>query len=85
MSFHTSSKKQPPYSFNRHVDTRTVWCDQMMGSMTDNVLHRTKNSMLIVRGQGKADPEPDIELETIIVPVDGSRLGEQVATRCGLG
>ena len=26
----------------------------------------------------KGDPEPDIELETIIVPVDGSRLGEQV-------
>ena len=34
--------------------------------------------MLIVRGHGKGDPEPDIELETIIVPVDGSRLGEQV-------
>ena len=50
----------------------------MMGSVTDNVLHHTKNSMLIVRGQGKADPEPDIELETIIVPVNGSRMGEQV-------
>jgi nucleotide-binding universal stress UspA family protein len=49
-----------------------------MGSVTDNVLHHTKNSMLIVRGHGKGDPEPDIELETIIVPVDGSRLGEQV-------
>jgi len=50
----------------------------LMGSVTDNVLHHTKNSMLIVRGHGKGDPEPDIELETIIVPVDGSRMGEQV-------
>jgi len=49
-----------------------------MGSVADNVLHHTKNSMLIVRGHGKGDPEPDIELEPIIVPVDGSRLGEQV-------
>jgi nucleotide-binding universal stress UspA family protein len=49
-----------------------------MGSVTENVLHHTKNSMLIVRGHGKGDPEPDTELETIIVPVDGSKLGEQV-------
>ena len=49
-----------------------------MGSVTENVLHHNKNSMLIVRGHGKGDLEPDTELETIIVPVDGSKLGDQV-------
>ena len=49
-----------------------------MSSVTENVLHHTKNSMLIVRGHGKGDPESDTELETIIVPVDGSKWGEQV-------
>ncbi|MBC8279395.1 MAG: universal stress protein [Chloroflexi bacterium] len=50
----------------------------LMGSVTDNVLHHTKNPMLIVRGRGKGEPEPDSGLETIIVPVDGSGLGEEV-------
>lgn len=50
----------------------------LMGSVTDNVLHHTKNSMLIVRSHGKDNPESDIKLGTIIVPVDGSGSGEQV-------
>ena len=34
--------------------------------------------MLIVRGHQEGDPEPDTNLEPIIVPVDGSSLAEQV-------
>ena len=48
----------------------------VMGSVTDRVLHSTKNPMLIVRGNQVG--EPDTNLETIIVPVDGSSLSEQV-------
>jgi nucleotide-binding universal stress UspA family protein len=50
----------------------------LMGSVTDKVLHSTKNPMLIVRGRQEGDPEPDTNLETIIVPVDGSSLAERV-------
>ena len=50
----------------------------LMGSMTDRVLHATKNPMLIVHGRQEGEPEPDTNLETIIVPVDGSSLSEQV-------
>ena len=50
----------------------------LMGSVTDRVLHAIKNPMLIVRGRHEGEPEPDTNLETIIVPVDGSSLAEQV-------
>ncbi|MCH9017073.1 MAG: universal stress protein [Chloroflexi bacterium] len=50
----------------------------VLGSVTDKVLHATKNPMLIVRGRQEGDPGPDTILETIIVPVDGSSLAEQV-------
>ncbi len=48
----------------------------VMGSVTDKVLHSIKNPMLIVRGGNEG--EPDTNLETIIVPVDGSSLAEEV-------
>ena len=50
----------------------------LMGSATDNVLHHTKNPMLIVRGHRDGEPALDTNLETIIVPLDGSPLAEQV-------
>ncbi|MDA1128067.1 MAG: universal stress protein [Chloroflexi bacterium] len=34
--------------------------------------------MLIVRGNHEGDPEPDADLKTIVVPVDGSPLAESV-------
>ncbi len=48
----------------------------VMGSVTDKVLHSIKNPMLIVRGGQEG--EADTNLETIIVPVDGSSLAEEV-------
>ena len=50
----------------------------LMGSITDKVLHHTKNAMLIFREHRDGDPEPDTKLETIIVPLDGSPTAEQV-------
>ena len=50
----------------------------LMGSITDNVLHHTKNPMLIVRGKNDGDAELNSNLDMIIVPVDGSPLAEGV-------
>lgn len=50
----------------------------LMGSVTDKVLHHTKNPMLIFREHREGDTEPDTKLETIIVPLDGSPTAEQV-------
>ncbi len=50
----------------------------LMGSVTNKVLHSTKNPMLIIRSHIGGNPEGSAKLETIIVPVDGSSLAEQV-------
>jgi len=50
----------------------------LLGSITDNVLHHTKNPMLVVRGDHVGDAELNTNLDTIIVPVDGSPLAEGV-------
>ena len=50
----------------------------VMGSVTDKVLHSMKNRMLIIRSQIGGNPEAGENLDTIIVPVDGSSLAEQV-------
>jgi nucleotide-binding universal stress UspA family protein len=50
----------------------------LMGSVTDNVLHHTKNPMLIFRTHQEGEPESDTNLETIIVPLDGSPLAEEI-------
>jgi len=46
----------------------------MLGSVTDKVLQATHNPMLIIR-TGKQSAEA--ELETLVVPLDGSSLAEQ--------
>jgi nucleotide-binding universal stress UspA family protein len=50
----------------------------LLGSVTDKVLHATESPMLIVRPRdgGKAPAEP--RLKTVIVPLDGSSMAEQV-------
>jgi nucleotide-binding universal stress UspA family protein len=47
----------------------------VMGSVTDRVLHATVNPMLVVRAKEEAEV-PAEKIETIIVPLDGSLLGE---------
>ena len=48
-----------------------------MGSVTDKVLHAVDAPLLVVRSK-EGSPEARIELGTIIVPLDGSALSEQV-------
>lgn len=51
----------------------------MMGSVTNKVLQGTENPMLIVRPH-EGEPPREVELDTIIVPLDGSSLSEQSLT-----
>lgn len=49
----------------------------LMGSVTNKVLRATVNPMLLVRA--KSDPpKPNPELRTVIVPLDGSSVAEEV-------
>jgi nucleotide-binding universal stress UspA family protein len=48
----------------------------VMGSVTSKVLQGTKNPMLVVRPDEK-NPPAEVNLDTIIVPLDGSALSEQ--------
>jgi nucleotide-binding universal stress UspA family protein len=50
----------------------------LLGSVTDNVLRHTKNPMLIDHGHREGEPESDTNLSTIIIPMDGSPMAEEV-------
>lgn len=50
----------------------------VMGSVTDKVLHGSAAAHLIVRAVPEDEKPTDFALNTIIVPVDGSALAEQV-------
>lgn len=50
----------------------------LLGSVTDKVLHTTTTPLLMVRDYDEAHPPEAVKFETIIVPLDGSALGEQV-------
>lgn len=50
----------------------------VMGSVTDKVLHGSGSTLLIVRGVPEEESKTEAALKTIIVPVDGSSLAEQV-------
>ena len=49
----------------------------MLGSVADEVLHSTKNALLLVRTTGDAPAETS-GLKSLIVPLDGSALAETV-------
>jgi nucleotide-binding universal stress UspA family protein len=48
------------------------------GSVTDKVLQTTTNPLLLVRSSDKPVSDSEIALKSIIVPLDGSELAEQV-------
>jgi nucleotide-binding universal stress UspA family protein len=48
------------------------------GSVTDKVIHTTINPLLIVRSSDKPPSEEEIAIKSIIVPLDGSELAEQI-------
>ena len=50
----------------------------VFGSVTDRVLHATTTPLLIVRSREEEAPTPGTTLKTVIVPLDGSEMAEQV-------
>jgi nucleotide-binding universal stress UspA family protein len=63
----------------------------LLGRVAQKVLQAAKNPLLLIRPQDSASPDNEVRLESIIVPLDGSRLAEQIfphvvhlATKLGL-
>jgi nucleotide-binding universal stress UspA family protein len=50
----------------------------LLGSVTDKVLHATVSPLLIVRSRDEGKEPAEVHLKTVIVPLDGSPLAEQV-------
>ena len=50
----------------------------VFGSVTDRVLHTTTSPLLVVRSHEEENAFPDTALKTVIVPLDGSDMAEQV-------
>jgi hypothetical protein len=50
----------------------------LLGSVTDKVLLATTTPLLIVRSSEPPNPISEVQLKTVIVPLDGSVLAEQV-------
>jgi nucleotide-binding universal stress UspA family protein len=50
----------------------------LLGSVTDKVLLATTTPLLIVRSTEPLNPMSEVQLKTVIVPLDGSVLAEQV-------
>jgi nucleotide-binding universal stress UspA family protein len=50
----------------------------LLGRVARKVLQAAKNPLLLIRPQDGAPPASDVRLGTIIVPLDGSRLAEQI-------
>lgn len=49
----------------------------LLGSVAEKVLHATTNHLLLVRSAGAA-PGGEARLNTVLIPLDGSALGEKV-------
>ncbi len=50
----------------------------VLGSVADQVLHATKAPLLLLRSQDEETPPYEASLASVIVPLDGSFLAEQV-------
>lgn len=49
----------------------------LLGSTTDKVLHATSQPVLVVRSRDQQKVKPEVKLNSICVPLDGSTLAEQ--------
>jgi nucleotide-binding universal stress UspA family protein len=50
----------------------------LLGSVTDKVLRATTNPLLLVRAYDQENPPEAVKLQSIIVPLDGSSIAEQI-------
>jgi len=55
----------------------------LRGSVTDKILHVTKDPLLIVRAKSGPSRPAEANIKTIIVPLDGSALAEQILPHAG--
>lgn len=50
----------------------------LRGSTTEKVVAAAANPLLVIRSREQAEPKADVRVGTIMMPLDGSRLAEQV-------
>ena len=50
----------------------------VLGSVTDKVLCSTRSPLLLIRPCEQKEPNLEVKLESVVVPLDGSHLAEQV-------
>jgi nucleotide-binding universal stress UspA family protein len=50
----------------------------VMGSISDKVMHATTEPLLLVRARKEDEFSPQVSLQTLIVPLDGSDLAEEI-------
>ncbi|PZC46868.1 MAG: Nucleotide-binding universal stress protein, UspA family [Chloroflexi bacterium] len=72
----TAALKQPNTLIAISTHGRSGLTRWTLGSVTDRVVHSTKAPLLIIRSRDEDQPA-EATLTTVIVPLDGSGLGEQ--------
>jgi len=70
--------KEPATLITMSTHGRSGIMRWFLGSVTDRVLHATRNPLLIIRVQEESELKQEVRLDTVIVPLDGSSLAEQV-------
>ena len=50
----------------------------LLGRVSQKVLQASRNPLILIRSNGPSAPGVDVQLGTIIVPLDGSHLAEQI-------
>ena len=72
------AEKEPGTLIAMSTHGRSGVARWLLGSVTDKVLHATTTPLLIVRSSEPPNPVSEVQLKTMIVPLDGSVLAEQV-------
>ena len=73
----TEAEKEPGAIIAMSTHGRSGLSRWLMGSVSDKVLRTTNTPLLLVRCQKDDAPSPELELSSIIVPLDGFPLSEQ--------
>jgi nucleotide-binding universal stress UspA family protein len=74
----SEAEKEPGTLIAMSTHGRSGVARWLLGSVTDKVLHATTTPLLIVRSTEPPNPMSEVQLKTVIVPLDGSVLAEQV-------
>ena len=73
----TESEKEPNTLIAMASHGRSGITRWAMGSVMNKVLHATTNPMLVIRCRDNEMPVDDVELKSVIIPLDGSALAEE--------